>query len=79
MFFMLMNIVRFNMPSDMKQINARITGEQWQIIEQLMEIHEMSLAQLIRAGLAELAAQGGLNDRVFWQTPQHGGKREKDT
>lgn len=60
----------------MKQINARVTDEELKIIEQLREKLDMPLAQLIRAGLAELAAINELDDAPFWQHPKHGGKRE---
>lgn len=66
------------MTSDMKQINARITDAQWQVIQRLMVSQQLTLAELIRMALAEYATQHGADDRPFYDTPQHGGKRSKE-
>jgi hypothetical protein len=63
------------MTSTLKQINARVTDEQLQIIERLASTLSLSKADVIRLALAEYAAINGEDDKPFYDMPQHGGKR----
>lgn len=63
------------MPSDLKQINARINDAGIETIERLMKKLNMTKAEVIREALAEFSALHDEDPRPFYNTPQHGGKR----
>ncbi len=65
------------MASNLKQINARVTGEQLQTIKNLCKQLKISKADFIRFAIGDYVDSHGEDGSTFFTTPQHGGKRSK--